>query len=211
MDSNTIQQIIIAAPPILLSITVHEYSHGAVANKLGDPTAKDAGRLTLNPLKHLDLVGTLVFFITRMIGWAKPVPVNPYNLGNPKRDMMWVSLAGPTSNLFLALVSALIYHLIKSMGIAGLIPIKILMPIFIMVQISVTINIALAIFNLIPIPPLDGSKILMGMLSHEQAAAYAKIEPYGFIILLALIMTNVFEIVFFPIINLFIKLLLGTL
>ncbi len=208
--SNTILQIIIYAPPVLLAITVHEFSHGWVANKLGDPTAKLAGRLTLNPLKHLDLVGTLVFVITRLIGWAKPVPVNPHNLKNPHRDMLWVSLAGPGSNLLVALGSAFLFHSLKGLPISGSISSGILLPLFYMAQISVSINIALAIFNLIPVPPLDGSKILMGLLPPAQALSYARLEPYGFIILLVLIMTNVFDVVLFPIIMGAIHLFLGS-
>jgi Zn-dependent protease len=206
---NIIQQIVITAPPILLAITVHEFSHGWVADRLGDPTARLAGRLTLNPLKHLDLVGTLVFVITRLIGWAKPVPVNPYNLRDPKRDMLWVSLAGPSANLVLALGSAVIFRQLKGMLLSDPLGVKLIIPLFLMVEVSVMINIALAIFNLIPIPPLDGSKILIGLLPPAQAASYARLEPYGFIILLALIMTNAFDILLFPLIRGTINIFLG--
>ncbi len=208
--SHIIQQVAIYAPPVLLAITVHEFSHGWVADRLGDPTARMAGRLTLNPLKHLDLVGTLVFVITRMIGWAKPVPVNPHNLKNPQRDMLWVSLAGPGSNFLVALASAFLFHSLKGMTISGSISSGILIPLFYMAQISVSINIALAIFNLIPIPPLDGSKILMGLLPPAQAISYARLEPYGFVILLVLIMTDVFDVVLFPVIMGAIHLFLGS-
>jgi Zn-dependent protease len=208
--NNIILQVIIYAPPILFAVTIHEFSHGWVADRLGDPTARLAGRLTLNPIKHLDLVGTLVFVITRMIGWAKPVPVNPYNLKDPRRDMLWVSLAGPGSNLLVALGSAAVFHLLKgtmlseSTGAA-----LITKPLFSMTLISIMINVALAIFNLIPIPPLDGSKILMGLLPPAQAASYAKLEPYGFIILILLIMTNSFEFFLFPLIRGAISIFLG--
>jgi len=112
MELGAAQQWAVAIPPMLLAISVHEASHGWVADRLGDHTARDSGRLTLNPLKHLDVVGTLVFILTRLIGWAKPVPVNPYNLRNPRRDMLWVSLAGPGSNMLVALASALVYRIL---------------------------------------------------------------------------------------------------
>ena len=112
---STIQQIAIAAPPLLFSITCHEVSHGYVAYKLGDPTAKDAGRLTLNPLKHLDPLGLLVFVVTRFIGWAKPVPVNPWNFKNPRKDMIWVSVAGPGTNFLLAILLAVPFRVMTSL------------------------------------------------------------------------------------------------
>ncbi|GMT48382.1 MAG: peptidase M50 [bacterium] len=198
---NIIRQVILMAVPILLAVTFHELAHGYVAYKLGDPTAKDAGRLTLNPLKHLDPLGTLVFIVTRMIGWAKPVPVNPYNLKDPKRDMMWVSIAGPAANMALAVVSAILYKLMLTMPVTDPILVKrILLPLAMMLQMSVVLNIGLAVFNIIPIPPLDGSKILMGLLPARQAIAYSRIEPYGFFILLALIFLKITDYVIFPII-----------
>ncbi len=207
---NIIQQIIIIAPPVLLAITVHEFSHGWMANRLGDDTARLAGRLTLNPLKHLDLVGTLAFVITRLIGWAKPVPVNPHNLKDPKRDMLWVSLAGPGSNMLLAIGSAIVFHGLQTIPISSSLGANLMLPLYYMAQISVSINVALAIFNLIPIPPLDGSKILMGLLPLKQALSYARLEPYGFIILILLIMTDAFDILLFPLIRGAINLFLGS-
>ncbi|RMG68397.1 MAG: site-2 protease family protein [Nitrospirae bacterium] len=189
------------AAPLLAAVTFHELAHGYVAYRLGDPTAKLAGRLTLNPIKHLDLMGTLVFIITRMIGWAKPVPVNPYNLRNPKRDMIWVSLAGPVTNLLLAVLSALLYRLIIVLPVQNPFFIKnVLVPMALMLKLSVVLNIGLAVFNAIPIPPLDGSKILMGILPPKQALAYSRIEPYGFFIILALIFLRVVDYVIFPLI-----------
>lgn len=189
------------AVPILLAVTFHELAHGYMAYKLGDHTAKDAGRLTLNPLKHLDPLGTLVFIVTRMIGWAKPVPVNPYNLRNPKKDMMWVSIAGPAANMVLAVVSAILYKLMLTLPVTDPILVKrILLPLAMMLQMSVVLNIGLAVFNLIPVPPLDGSKILMGLLPASQAIAYSRIEPYGFFILLALIFFRITDYLIFPII-----------
>ncbi|MEC4685074.1 MAG: site-2 protease family protein [Nitrospirota bacterium] len=196
-----IRQVILMAVPILLAVTFHELAHGYVAYRLGDSTAKDAGRLTLNPLKHLDPLGTLVFLVTRMIGWAKPVPVNPYNLRDPKKDMMWVSIAGPAANMALAVVSAILYKLMLMLPVTEPLLIKkIFLPLAMMLQMSVVLNIGLAVFNLIPVPPLDGSKILLGLLPARQAIAYSRIEPYGFFILLALIFFRITDYVIFPII-----------
>jgi Zn-dependent protease len=208
--ASTIQDIAILAPPILIAITFHEVAHGWVADKLGDPTARLLGRLTLNPIKHLDPMGTIVFFLTRMIGWAKPVPVNPLNFRDPLKGMMWVSIAGPITNLCLAAVSAIILRLLLSSDLQ-FVPSSslIIEPLFLMIKFSVIINVGLAVFNFLPIPPLDGSKILMGLLSREHAEVFSRIEPYGFIILILLIMTNITGIIIFPIIRFIVNLLIG--
>lgn len=203
--NNMIQQIVLLVVPVLFSITVHEVCHGYAAYRLGDPTAKLAGRLTLNPIKHIDIVGMLVLFITRMIGWAKPVPVDPRYFRNPRKDMMWVSLAGPASNLVLAFLFALVFKVV-----GGLLTASYLYPLAYMIQITIMINVGLAIFNLIPIPPLDGSHILEGLLPHDMAVTYARVvTPYGFIILLVLIFTRVVDIVIFPIIRAIVDILLS--
>jgi len=194
------------AVPILLAVTVHELAHGWVADKLGDPTARLAGRLTLNPFKHLDPIGTLVFVITRMVGWAKPVPVNPYNLRNPQRDMIWVAAAGPAANILLASGFALIYHIFNNWLDFSVGPVT--TPVVAVAQLGVYINLGLATFNILPIPPLDGSNILMGILPRNLAIQYERITPYGFIILLILIFTNLVSTVLFPIINTMADLLL---
>jgi Zn-dependent protease len=194
------------AVPILLAVTVHEVAHGWVADKLGDPTARLAGRLTLNPFKHLDPIGTLVFVITRMVGWAKPVPVNPYNLRNPQRDMIWVAAAGPAANILLASGFALIYHIFNNWLDFSVGPVT--TPVVAVAQLGVYINLGLATFNILPIPPLDGSNILMGILPRDLAIQYERITPYGFIILLILIFTNLVSTVLFPIINTMADLLL---
>ncbi len=208
---STIQQIAIAAPPLLFSITCHEVSHGYVAYKLGDPTAKDAGRLTLNPLKHLDLLGLLVFVVTRFIGWAKPVPVNPWNLKNPRKDMIWISMAGPGTNFLLAILSAIPFRLLTSydpllpaylvsfLSSGKLPPLQGIqlayVPIFLMLGTGIIINVALGFFNLIPIPPLDGSKIIAGIIPPSWAQTYYKLEPYGLVILVLFLLMGGFSLI----------------
>ena len=196
MISSYIQEIALLAVPVLFSITFHEVSHGYAAFRLGDPTARNAGRLTLNPISHIDPVGLLVLVVTRMIGWAKPVPVDPRYFKNPRQDMMWVSLAGPASNLLLAVVFAVISGMVPPIAQSSF-----LYPLAIMLQFMIVINVGLAVFNLIPIPPLDGSHILQGLLPYEMARSYSKIEPYGFIILLVLVFTRTVNVVIFPIID----------
>ncbi|HLC16774.1 MAG TPA: site-2 protease family protein [Thermodesulfovibrionia bacterium] len=195
--------------PILVAVTFHEVAHGMVAYKLGDTTAKDAGRLTLNPIKHLDLFGSLVFIITGIIGWAKPVPVNPSKLKNPKKDMMWVSLAGPAANIVIAILMAVVLRLLlQPLSVQSFFDVRILFPILTMLKIGVIMNIGLAIFNAIPVPPLDGSKILMGLLPLKQAIAFSKLEPYGIFILLILIMTDIVDYTIAPVIHILVKVLL---
>jgi Zn-dependent protease len=196
------------AVPILLAVTCHEYAHGWVADRLGDPTARLSGRLTFNPLKHLDLFGTIVFILTRMIGWAKPVPVNPYNLRNPKRDMMLVSLAGFMANIILAVISGILFRSMYPFGIPFL-PFEVNYPLNQMIIESARINIGLAIFNVIPIPPLDGSKVLAGFLPPALYERFSKIEPYGFLILLLLIVTGAVNIVIEPLFYLSMRIILG--
>jgi len=208
---STIQQIAIAAPPLLFSITCHEVSHGYVAYKLGDPTAKEAGRLTLNPLKHLDPLGLLVFVVTRFIGWAKPVPVNPWNLKNPRRDMIWVSVAGPGTNFLLAILLAIPFRILTSLdpllpsylvaflNFGKLPPLQghqvFLVPAFLMLGAGIIINVALGFFNLIPIPPLDGSKIIAGVLPPAWAQTYYRMEPYGLVILVIFLLFGGFNLI----------------
>ena len=194
MDS--LQYLFILIPPMLLAITVHEYAHGLVADRLGDPTPRIAGRLSLNPIKHLDPVGTIVFFLTRMIGWAKPVPVNPLNLKNGERSMVWVALAGPFSNLLLAVVGKVLYEGFFSAGLHQSLPQSWSLPLLLMIRTGIMLNLALALFNLIPIPPLDGGRILLGALPKGHSLAW--LENYGFIILILLIFTGTLNLILMP-------------
>jgi Zn-dependent protease len=166
-----IQTLLLIAPPILLALTFHEYAHAFVANKYGDDTAKQNGRLTLNPLAHLDPLGTIMIFLVHF-GWAKPVPVNPNRLKNPKKNMLWISAAGPLANLILALFSGIFLRLIFATVLQ--------------------INLALAIFNVLPIAPLDGSKILYGLLPSKHEGKIYFLERYGPFILIGLIVFGQF-------------------
>lgn len=200
--ASTIQKIVILTPPILLAVTVHEAAHGWMAWRLGDPTARDMGRLTLNPISHLDPIGTLVFFLTQTIGWAKPVPINPMYFKNPKKDMIWVALAGPVSNIILAVVSAiLLREVIGPLSTWQSSYEYLIKPLLYMAFVSIQINIGLAVFNMIPVPPLDGSKVLMGLLPGHALDGYLKFEKYGFVILLLLIFTGVTDRIIVPVIN----------
>ncbi|MFH2122531.1 MAG: site-2 protease family protein [Pseudomonadota bacterium] len=201
--NDTIVQFIILAPPLLLALTVHEFAHGYVAFRLGDPTASALGRLTLNPLKHLDPLGTIAFFIFH-IGWAKPVPVNPSYFKNPQKDMLWVAFAGPATNFILAIISALMTKALWLL--AQIIPYSamaeaVLIPLNSTLIASVWINLVLCIFNFLPVPPLDGSRILAGMLPPDLARSYASIERYGFILLIILAATGVLSKLIIPLIN----------
>ncbi|MBC8180655.1 site-2 protease family protein [candidate division KSB1 bacterium] len=182
---NIIFEFLIIAPPILIALTFHEFAHAYAAYRLGDPTAKQMGRLSLNPLVHLDVLGTAMLFIVH-IGWAKPVPVNPAYFRNPKQDLLWVSLAGPASNLLLAFIFGL---MCRMMGIESL---RNLEPGFsgvfqFMIGFGMIINIVLAFFNFLPIPPLDGSKILMGLVPQQYENQLVPYLRYGPTILIALI------------------------
>ena len=180
-----IKTLLLIAPPVLLALTFHEYAHAYVANMYGDDTAKQNGRLTLNPLKHLDPLGTIMIFLVHF-GWAKPVPVNPNRLRNPKKDMLWISAAGPLANMALALISGIFLRLLLIMAetpdrhsIMGLL--------IFMVFMSLQINLALCIFNVLPIAPLDGSKILFGLLPDRYRKIIYFLERYGPFILIGLI------------------------
>ncbi len=188
MFNINFQDLIIQVPVFLFALTVHEFSHGYVASLCGDQTARMQGRLTLNPLKHLDPLGTLAIFLIHF-GWAKPVPVDPRNFRNPRRDMILVSLAGPMANL--ATMVASLFALVISAALGKGIPAFLAQPLIAMFSWSIMINSILAIFNMIPIPPLDGSKVLMGLLPPEQARSLARLEGAGFILIMILVFTGV--------------------
>ncbi len=178
--------ILLLAPPILLALTVHEFAHAFVANRLGDDTAKQQGRLTLNPLAHLDLLGTIMIFLVHF-GWAKPVPVNPYNLRDPKKDMLWVSAAGPLSNMAMAFIFGILIRMTMAAGVT--IQSQSILSLFlIMLFFGLQINLALAIFNILPIAPLDGSKILFGLLPKQYEHYIIPLQKYGPFILIGLIL-----------------------
>ena len=187
-------QLSIMAIPFLTAITFHEAAHGFVAYKLGDPTAKLAGRLTLNPLKHLDLLGTLALVITRFIGWAKPVPVNARYFKNPRKGMMWVALAGPGANFLAALLFAGSFRLwVAAQGVPqsqalaywfGTLMHPAASLLGSILAFGTLINLGLGFFNLIPIPPLDGSNILAGLLPTRAAMRYMSLGRYGFVLII---------------------------
>lgn len=209
---NFLLKLSIMLVPGLMAITCHEVSHGFIANRFGDGTARSLGRLTLNPLKHLDIIGTLMVVIIG-IGWAKPVPVNFNNLRNPKRDMIWVAAAGPITNMLLASVSAGLLRLLvtgtESVSDSSWMQLF-LDPVVLMLAFSVYINLLLAIFNLIPLPPLDGGRVLVGLLPYRQATTLARVEPYGMIIIIVLVFfTDLFKYVLLPFLDLGIHFLAG--
>ena len=198
---GSFQQLAIWVVPVLFAITLHEVAHGWIAGKLGDPTARRLGRLSLNPIKHVDPIGTVVvpllLFLTGgfIFGWAKPVPVTYENLRNPKRDMALVALAGPGANLAMALFWALLIKL--AISLPGL-PMAAVLRLIAIGKAGVIINLILMVLNLLPIPPLDGSRVLSGLLPDRYGYQLARIEPYGFVILLLLLVTGVLGSLLWP-------------
>ena len=183
-----IVNLLIFVPGILIALTVHEFAHGLVAYRLGDPTAKMAGRLTLNPIPHIDPLGFIFLFLVH-IGWAKPVPVNPYYFKSPERDMAKVAFAGPLSNILLAFIISLILRAFLLFPFSENL---VLFYLYKLLLATYIINLILAFFNLIPIPPLDGSKIVTLFLPYEWKLRYREIEPYGFYLLAGLIFISYF-------------------
>jgi Zn-dependent protease len=217
-----ISQIIIWALPVLAAVVFHEVAHGWVANRLGDPTAKQLGRLTLNPFAHVDLFGTILVPLTLILthspfvfGYAKPVPVNFNNLRNPKRDMIWVAAAGPAMNLLLAGLCAVLWKLLAPMtgfqtqpiSVSGVV--NFFVPIVLMAQSGILVNVTLAVFNMLPLPPLDGGRVLVGLLPRTISSKVARIEPFGFIILIVLLMTRTLDHIIDPPTEFLLKLYLG--
>lgn len=209
---NNIVNYILLLPIGLLSISFHEYMHGKVSNMLGDPTPAIMGRLTLNPLAHLDPVGALALILFR-IGWARPVPVNPRYYENPRKGLMYVALAGPASNFFLALVFAALLRLSLMTNFFGFYYLTggnstIIYLISNMLYMGVSLNITLALFNLLPLPPLDGSKILMGILPARFSRYFYKLEgPLGLIIILVLFTFDIIGKIIYPLASFFLNIL----
>lgn len=208
---HILTKISIMLVPALLAITAHEVAHGFIAEKLGDPTARLLDRLTLNPFKHLDPIGTLLLLFVGF-GWARPVPVNINNLRHPKKDMLWVALAGPLANFMLAICSALLLKILTLLGEAtgpGTLA-TILRPLSLMVAFSLYVNVVLAILNLAPIPPLDGGRILISLLPEKPGEFLSRFESFGFIILIFVIFaTPIWELLFQPVITAMVGMLAG--
>lgn len=203
-DADFIQRAIIAAPAILFALTVHEYFHAWTALRFGDPTARDMGRLTLNPMAHLDFFGTLMMFMSGFrFGWAKPVPVNPFNLRNPRVADIWISAAGPLANFGLALIFGTLFRLVNFLNI----PIPDVF--FLFLYFSVMINISLGFFNMIPLFPLDGSHILRNLMPQKYSDTFDQLERYSPFILIFLIMVGGFWMILGPFVTFFVSLLTG--
>jgi len=207
---------IVSYMALLLSISVHECSHAWSANYFGDETAKRMGRLTINPIPHIDPFGTLLFPMLMifsgsgfLIGWAKPVPVDLRNLKNPRKDNLWISFAGPLSNLALAGIFALLFHTIIRFTNDPLSSAQtsVIEPFIIFVYMSIRINVILAIFNMIPVFPLDGSGVISGLLPYDKAVAFERMRPYGFLILMILLFTNILGVIITPVSNVIFSLL----
>jgi len=191
---NSVQLFAVAAIPVLFAITVHEVAHGWMARRFGDPTAMMLGRLTLNPLKHIDPIGTilvpalLLFAGGFIFGWAKPVPVTQQNLRHPERDMAWVAAAGPLSNLLMALLWGLMIKLVLTVG--ELFP-AFVEPLLLMGQFGIAINLVLMVLNLLPIPPLDGSRVVAAFLPGPLAWRYSRFEAFGLLVVAALLFSGI--------------------
>lgn len=201
MELSIIQKIVIYALPVIFAITVHEAAHGYVAKYFGDMTAYQQGRITLNPLKHIDPFGTILLpALTIMLGgilfgWAKPVPVDFNRLRNPKKDMLWVAAAGPASNFVMAIFWVLVLKFSAGMSEALGVPLTF------MAQAGISINIVLMVLNLLPLPPLDGGRIAVSLLPMHLARPFSQIERYGFVILIVLLFTGILSKILSPLVN----------
>jgi Zn-dependent protease len=204
MELNLVQKIAVFALPVLFAITLHEAAHGYVARHFGDMTAYAAGRVSLNPLRHIDLVGTIIVPLVSLLladilfGWAKPVPVNFANLRRPKQDMLWVAAAGPLSNLAMALLWAFAFKLgsglaLSNPGATWLVLVG---------ACGIFVNVIFMVLNLLPLPPLDGGRIAVSLLPHRLAWRYAQVERHGFLILMLLLFSGLLGLILWPMIHL---------
>jgi Zn-dependent protease len=191
------QEVLIAFTVLIASLTFHEAAHAWMANQLGDPTARMLGRLSLNPAVHVDVIGTIVFPLLAMLahipllGWAKPVPVDMRNLRHPRRDFALVAAAGPISNIILAAAGAFVFKLLP-VGVGGALFVNWL-------ELFILVNVMLAVFNMIPVPPLDGGNVLMGILPEPMAMAIDKLRPWGFLLLYVLMLSGLLSAIMFPV------------
>jgi len=209
--ARVVQEIALLLVPVLMAVTFHEVAHGYVASWLGDPTPRMAGRLTFNPLKHLDVFGTLAFLLTRMIGWAKPVPVDSRYFRDPVKGMMLVALAGPAMNFLLAVGFSLAARAVDHAAggvLPGSMTYRLLEPLAYMCVAGVSVNLALGVFNLLPLPPLDGSNILAAFLPPHLAARYLDFGRWGFFVLILLAITGVLGKLIWPPVSFLAQLLL---
>jgi len=218
--AQTILKIMVIAPPVIFAIIVHEVAHGWVANKLGDPTARNMGRLTLNPFRHIDLFGTIIMPLLlyamtydnpsgpTVFGYAKPVPINPYNFKDPKKDMALSSLAGPGVNIVMA-VSFVFLLRVAMPAFEGNMPMLARDLFTVFLKTGVIINIVLAVLNMLPIPPLDGSRIVYWLLPEKEARLYYRLERFGMVIILALFVSGLLGKIILPVLQPILRLLLG--
>lgn len=200
---DRLQLFLIQIVPFIMAVVFHEFAHGWMANRWGDPTAKASGRLTLNPLPHLDILGTLIFpainmisGINLLIGWAKPVPINPNRFTQYRKGLFWVSLAGPGMNFLLAIASTFIFCILHAW-----VPRNFYLhePFINMAYVSISLNYFLGVFNLVPLPPLDGSKVVESFLSYEATRKYEALAQYSFYILMALLLTGALSVLSVPV------------
>lgn len=202
---NLVQKIAIWVIPVLFAITLHEVAHGFVANRLGDPTARMLGRLSVNPIRHIDPIGTVIVPIVMLLlpggflfGWAKPVPIGVRNLGNQRRDMALVGAAGPAANFLMAIFWALVVRL--GYGLGAVAP-SLALPVALAGVAGVFINSILMVFNLLPLPPLDGGRVAASLMPPRWSSVYDRIEPFGFWIIILLLLTGVLGIVLYPVLR----------
>lgn len=203
-DTDLQEILLIRAPVIIFALTVHEFFHAWTANRFGDPTARNLGRMTLNPLAHLDFTGTLIMVFTSFrFGWAKPVPVDISNLQNPRKADFWISAAGPLSNIGQALIAGAIFRMVSSVGM------DLPAPVWELLRFAVVVNLALALFNMLPLFPLDGSHVMRSLLPPEIGMRLARFDRFAPIVLIVLLISGVLSIIIFPPVVIVSRLILG--